>query len=184
MTTAILLTVLGVLSRLLPHASNLVPMGAIALYAGARLPRRWAWAVPLAVMVLSDVVLDWKSTRGLDAATRLTIYATFAAIVALGRLPRFDAGPLTRAGMSLGASTLFFLTSNFATWAAWGMYPMTPSGLWSCYLAAIPFFGNTVAADLIGTGVLFGLDALARWAEHARARRIAKRRRAADPVSG
>ena len=30
----------------------------------------------------------------------------------------------------------------------------------SCYVAAIPFFGNTVAADLLGTAVLFGLAPL------------------------
>ena len=35
-------------------------MGAMALYAGARLPRRWAWLVPVAAMVLSDLVLDLR----------------------------------------------------------------------------------------------------------------------------
>ena len=39
MTTAVLLVLLGALSRLLPHPPNFVPLGALALYSGARLPR-------------------------------------------------------------------------------------------------------------------------------------------------
>ena len=58
MTTAVLLVFLGALSRLIPHPPNFVALGALALYAGARLPRRWAIAVPLAAMALSDFVLD------------------------------------------------------------------------------------------------------------------------------
>ena len=34
---------------------------------------------------------------------------------------------------------------------------MTVQGLVACYVAAIPFFGSTIAADLLGTAVLFGL---------------------------
>src|SRR6266704_780265 len=57
-TTAVLLVLLGAFSRLLPHPPNFVALGAIGLYAGARLPRLWAWAVPIAAMLLSDLVLD------------------------------------------------------------------------------------------------------------------------------
>ncbi len=61
--TAVLLVFLGAFSRLLPHPPNLVAMGAIGLYAGARLPRRWAWVIPIAAMALSDLVLDWGTGR-------------------------------------------------------------------------------------------------------------------------
>ena len=63
MTTAVLLVLLGALSRLLPHPPNFVALGALALYSGARLPRRWAWAVPLAAMALSDFFLDFGTGR-------------------------------------------------------------------------------------------------------------------------
>jgi hypothetical protein len=33
-------------------------------------------------------------------------------------------------------------------------------GLGACYIAALPFFGNTLVADLVGTAALFGLDSL------------------------
>ncbi len=165
MTTALLLILFGALSRLLPHPPNAVALGALALYAGARLPRRWAFAVPLAAMALSDFFLDFATGRSLFSLTRLTIYATFAAIVLPGRLAREGSGAIRLAGLSIGASTLFFLTSNFAVWASGALYPLTGSGLLLCYAAAVPFFWNTLLADLAGTTLFFGLDRLARRAK-------------------
>ena len=40
---AIALVVFGVVMRLLPHPANLAPVGAIALFGGAVLPRRYGW---------------------------------------------------------------------------------------------------------------------------------------------
>jgi vitamin B12 transporter len=162
MTTALLLVLLGALSRLLPHPPNFVALGALALYSGARLPRRWAIAVPLAAMALSDFVLDFGTGRAAVSVLRVTIYATFAAIVAAGRFARQAPGALRLASLSAGASALFFLTSNSAEWLGDAMYPKTPAGLALCFAAAVPFFWNTLGADLLGTAVLFGLDALSR----------------------
>ena len=162
MTTAVLLVLLGALSRLLPHPPNFVAMGALALYAGARLPRRWAIAVPLAAMALSDFALDSGTGRAAFSGMRLTIYATFAVIILAGPLARARAGALLLAGLSVGASATFFVTSNFAVWLGDSIYPKTGAGLALCFAAAIPFFWNTLAADLLGTTALFGLDALSR----------------------
>jgi vitamin B12 transporter len=162
MTTAVLLVLLGALSRLIPHPPNFVALGALALYAGARLPNKWAIEVPLLALALSDLVLDAGTGRAVISGMRLTIYATFAVIVLAGRLARTQAGPRRLAGLAAGASSLFFVTSNFAEWIVDPLYPKTAAGLALCYAAAIPFFWNTLAADLLGTAVLFGLDALAR----------------------
>jgi vitamin B12 transporter len=162
MTTAVLLVLLGSFSRLVPHPPNFVALGALALYAGARLPRRWAWVVPLAAMALSDVFIDFGSGRAAISGVRVTIYATFAAIVLAGQGLREQPGVGRLAALSLGASTLFFLTSNFAEWLADPRYPKTPAGLGLCFAAAIPFFWATLSADLLGTAGLFGLHALSR----------------------
>ena len=114
--TSVLLVFLGALSRLIPHPPNFVALGALALYSGARLPRRWAWAVPLGAMVLSDVFLDAGTGRAAISGMRITIYATFAAIVLAGRRLRERSGPGRLAAFSVGASVLFFVTSNFAEW--------------------------------------------------------------------
>ncbi len=162
MTTAILLVLLGALSRLIPHPPNFVALGALALYAGARLPGRFAWAVPLCAMVLSDLALDAGTGRAAISPVRIAVYAAFAAIVAFGRAARSDWGAPRLAALSISASVLFFVASNLAEWVSAPIYPKTFAGLLLCYAAAIPFFGNTLAADLLGTAVLFGADALSR----------------------
>jgi hypothetical protein len=167
MLTAFILTLIAVAFRLLPPSAaaswnidiwNFVPMGAVALYAGSRFPRRWAWLVPMAAMMVSDAVLDYGTHRPLFELSRWTIYTTFAATTLLGlaaNQPRRRVWLLPV--LSLSASTLFFLASNLATWAEGLLYPLTFQGLATCYWLAIPFFGRTIVADLVGTGLLFGL---------------------------
>jgi len=161
MLTAIVLTVLAIVCRLCSpvfHTWNFVPMGAVALFAGSRLPRRWAWLVPVASLILSDIVLDYGRSRPVFELSRWTVYATIAATSLLGPLAnRRKAGPWLLPFLSLGGSTLFFLTTNLATWAEGHNYPLTFPGLIECYALGLPFFGRTILADLLGTGLLFGL---------------------------
>jgi hypothetical protein len=160
MGIAIVLTAIAILCRLLPPELgiwNFVPMGAVALYAGARLPRRWAWIVPVAAMALSDLALPQVTLL-----TRLIGYVTFGMATLLGPLAARPGDGLRRRilllpALSLGVSIGFFLTSNFATWAEGLLYPLTLQGLLTCYYMGLPFIRNTVAADLLGTAILFGL---------------------------
>jgi hypothetical protein len=58
------------------------------------------------------------------------------------------------------ASLQFFLISNFGAWlGSFATYPHTLGGLVSCYIAAIPFYGRTLASDLLYSAALFGLHA-------------------------
>ena len=50
---------------------------------------------------------------------------------------------------------------NFGVWATSGMYPRDLGGLGASYVAAIPFFHNSLAGDLIFCALLFGGWALA-----------------------
>ena len=62
---------------------------------------------------------------------------------------------------AFASATSFFLVSNFAVWAAGGLYPHTLAGLGTCYLAAIPFYRNDLASTGLVAGALFGLPVLA-----------------------
>jgi hypothetical protein len=56
------------------------------------------------------------------------------------------------------------------------MYLHTPGGLIQCYVAALPFFRNSLAGDLFWTAALFGLHDLARaWVSSRRLRMEAVR---------
>jgi hypothetical protein len=68
------------------------------------------------------------------------------------------------AGAAVAGSVLFYVLTNFGTWLTTGMYPRTLEGLAACYVAAIPFFQNTLAGDLFFSALLFGGFAVAERA--------------------
>jgi hypothetical protein len=160
MLMPLVLIVVGALCRILPHPPNAVAIGAVALFAGAKLPRRYAWLIPIAAMALADVMIDWgHSERALWSLSRVTIYGTYATIALMGLIARRASGwsaPLTIGALSLAGSTLFFITSNLTAWA--DFYPQNWEGLVACFVAAWPFFDRTVLADLAGVAVLYGCD--------------------------
>jgi hypothetical protein len=182
MLKALSLIALGAIYRLVPHPWNAVPMGALSLYAGASLPRRWAWTVPVAAMALSDLMIDSVIGRSLLDPSRWLIYATFAVITLMGPLSRrAKIGPWLLPALSVSASLLFFLTSNFGAWLVQETeYPRNLFGLLACYAAGLPFLDKTVLADLAGTAVLFGLGAILDQARHA----LFPPRPALEPVEG
>jgi hypothetical protein len=145
---------------------NFVPVGAVALFAGARLRHVWAYLVPLAIMAASDgLLVQPLASRGMAAFSVGTpiLYGSFLLYVFLGRCLRYTQSPFWIALASFTGSLQFFLVSNFAVWAlGHGVtYPMTLQGLETCYYMALPFFRNTLAGDFIYSGVFFGLYALA-----------------------
>jgi hypothetical protein len=138
------------LSRLLPHPPNMASVSAVALFGGAYFTdRRMAFLVPLAALLLSDFVLGFY--RHMEV-----VYLTFAAIVGIGLWLRSNRSVPRVAGAAVASSLLFFLTTNFDVWAFGSLYPKTFEGLTACYVAAIPFFWNTLQGDLLFTLLLFG----------------------------
>jgi len=136
--------------RLLPHPPNFTPIGAMALFSGAYLGRRGAIALvaPLAALFLSDLVLGFYHGMA-------TVYFSTALVVLIGWLALRKKSPLRIAGAAVASSILFFVLTNFGMWLSSGFYPLTLAGLEACYVAAIPFFQNTVAGVLIFSAILF-----------------------------
>jgi hypothetical protein len=146
--------------RLLPHPPNFTPVTALALFAGAHLARRHlAFIVPLAAMVLSDFALQVLYGIGWHS-TLWAVYLSFAVVVAIGLALQSRRRPGPIAAAAVASSLLFFVLTNFAVWADGLIYPRTAAGLVECYVAAIPFYGWTLAGDLFYTAVLFGLFAV------------------------
>jgi hypothetical protein len=134
------------------------PIGAMALFGGACFAgRRMAYLLPLAAMLLSDLVLGY--TRfGLWSllAIQPVVYACFLATATIGHTIADRRSVWQVAGGTLAGSLLFFVVTNLATWAGGRLYPLTASGLAACYTAAIPFFRNSLIGDAAFTAILFG----------------------------
>ena len=170
----------------LQYIWNLTPVGAVALFAGARLRSRWGLLVPLVLMALSDLLLIKPladlGMRAFSWGTPL-IYAAFLLYAVFGRtLVGRSFSPLRIGGAAVLGAVQFFLLSNFTVWAFSATYPKTLAGLLECYAMGVPFyrqgtapfFLSTLFGDLFYSGVFFGLYALALHA--------AERRKAEQPV--
>src|SRR5262249_6476197 len=143
---------LDIVARLAPHAPNVTPIAASALFAGMVLrSRALALAVPLAAMLLSDLVVgayDWRIMS--------VVYAALALPALLGMWGRAWRPVVVLAPLVLSSSLLFFATTNFAVWAFSGMYAHDLHGLTHCYVAALPFLYNTVIGDMFWATLLLG----------------------------
>ena len=156
---ALVLVVLCVVLRLLPHVSNFSPVAVAALFAGMTLHRRWlAVAVPLVAMLLSDAVLG-----GYGWPMMAVVYTALALPAAIGMFARHLRVVYVAIGGALASSLIFYAMTNFAVWALTGLYSADAKGLLECYVAALPFLKYTVAGDLFWSVALFGGAALLRW---------------------
>jgi hypothetical protein len=153
------LTVLAALVRLAPHPPNFAPIGSVALFGGARLRGWQAYLVPLLAMLVTDPILSRMVGRPAYSSLTPVIYGCFLINVLLGRLLiRNSTDPLRIASAAIIGSVQFFLFTNFFGWLGAGtpaLYTHNLSGLLACYIAAIPFFGRTLAGDLFYSAVLF-----------------------------
>ena len=135
-------------------------VSAALLYFGARASRRNAW-IPWILCVAADVVLT-RVVYGYPVTwDHLVTWVWYAGALGLGMTLRNSTNPLRIGGTSLASSLSFFVISNFAVWASYHtLYPATLQGLKNCYVAAIPFFRNSLVADLVFTAAFFSIPLL------------------------
>jgi hypothetical protein len=146
------------MARLAPHPPNVTPIGAMALFGGACfISRRTTYLLPLAAMLLSDLVLGATryDLRSL-IATQPVVYICILATTAIGQCIADRRSAWQVGGAALAGSLLFFLVTNLTTWASGQLYALTASGLAECYTKAIPFFRNSLIGDAAFTAILFG----------------------------
>ena len=150
---AYLLIALGFFLRLVPHAPNAVPVAAIALFAGSYLDKRVVPWVPLAIMIISDLII------GLHDVVFFT-WGAFALIGFMGIFLKKHRTPAAIFGATVFSSFIFYIISNFGVFLAW--YPHTFDGFVTCYVKALPFLRNTMAVNIVFSFILFGTYELAR----------------------
>lgn len=154
--TGLLLVATGLVVRLLPHAPNVAPVGALAVFAGAALSWRAGLAVPLGIMALSDCIIGLYS--GVPYTWLGFGLAGLYGAAALRHQPFLRRSILG----ALGGGIIFYLVSNFGVWLQSGMYAHTWQGLLDCYTLALPFFRNSLLADAAYLPLLFTVHA-AGW---------------------
>jgi len=149
----------GAASRLIPHWWNFTAIGAICLFGGAYFRPKWAaFLVPLAAIAISDVILTAFVYGPMGLGVNWFKYVCFALTVVLGMSLRERVTLGRTTGITVLATVMFYLLSNFQVWLGGDgiTYPHTLGGLLACYVAAIPFAVNMLGGNLFYCGVMFG----------------------------
>lgn len=154
---------------------NFAPVAAVALCGAVYLPRRFAVALPVAMLFLSDVVLNvFHYHQPLLTVEILPRYVALALIAGLGLALRGRArfGGLLAA--SFAGSLIFYVLTNTGSWIYEPGYAKTFAGWLQALTTGLPgfpptwtFYQNTLASDLLFTALFVGcMQWQARKEEH------------------
>jgi hypothetical protein len=150
--------VLAVLSRFIPHLPNFSPVYGTLLFGGAHLKKRDSVWFPVLMLAASDLMLThfvYHMTIGWGELIQMAAFASIA-ITGWTLRTRFSA---LRFGLACVAGpSAFYLISNFGEWLGFHSYPASWDGLFTCYVAAIPFYGHSLVSTFLFAGILFGLQ--------------------------
>ncbi len=174
MIPAIVLFVAAVLFRIViafaggeGWAMNFAPVAAIALCGPSLFPRRLALGLPLAILLVSDLILNWHYGAAFVTGEMFVRYIALFAVALLGlriaAKPRVGNYALGSVAGSLG----FYLLTNTASWLTAPEYAKTAAGWLQALTIGIPsypptwtFFRSSLAGDLMFTMLFIACLAL------------------------
>lgn len=142
---------------------NFSPILPLCIFGAACFAKRSiAYLAPMAIYLAGDLGI-WTITGRPDwafYADQPVTYLSVALVVSCGFIARSQRswGRIAMAG--LGSAVLFFIVSNFGTWALGATYAKSWAGLVECYVMAIPFFRNTLISMGVFLPLLFSRLAL------------------------
>ncbi len=160
----LMLVVLAALYRAIPGRPwGFAPQFAMAIFGGAVIAdKKLAFVLPLLSLFISDVLYELLYANGLTEIKGIyegmwVNYLLFGSLTIIG----FYIQPNKIGSIAKGviaAPTVFFITSNFLTWAGNGGYQRakTFTGLMQTYIDGIPFYNNSLVATVVFSLFLFG----------------------------
>ena len=137
---------------------NFSPVAAIALCGGLLFPKRLSLIVPLAILFVSDVILNVHFGVALVTWEMAIRYFVLFGIACLGLRLATSKNVLWFLGGSIVASLAFYLVTNTVSWFTAPEYAKTFAGWIQALTTGVPgypptwlFFRNSLLSDLIFT---------------------------------
>jgi hypothetical protein len=154
---------------------NFTPIGAMALFGGSYINKKYSIFIILLTMFISDYLLlyinpyapGWirftKVYSPLAAihSSTVYVYGSFLIYVLIGWIISKKKNFVTVGLGAIAGSVQFFLITNAAVWIN-GAYARDLSGLWTSYVMGLPFFRSTLLGDLFYAGAFFASYELIR----------------------
>ncbi len=149
--------------------ANFTPIGAIALFAGAKLSnRKIRYLFPIAVLLISDILMSSSETSsGFLYSGWMWTYLAFTATVFFGEQISKVIKFTTVFAASVASALAHWLLADFGVWYGGGINILTGipfeknmEGLLLCYSLGFPFFLKLAISTIIYSFVIFGLNKL------------------------
>ena len=134
--------ILAVLSRIVPHPPNFVPITGVALFSSKKINNKlFGIFLPIIPLFISDLFIG-------IGFINIFVYLSFTIIYFIGTtLKKIDVKTVFL------SSVIFFILTNLGVWYLG--YPKNIEGLITCFTLAVPFFVNTILGDLFYSFILF-----------------------------
>ena len=130
-------------SRFIPHPPNFTSLMALSFYIPAILGKRFIPAL-IVSFAITDIFIGFHNTT----------FFTWGSVLIIGLLSNnFKKNILPRIFGALSGCFIFFVLTNFGVWSL-GLYGYTFDSLITCYILAIPFFGNTIISTIIFSSLI------------------------------
>ena len=142
--------------------SNFAPLAAIALCGAAFFPTRFKFTVPFLALLVSDLVLNSYYGATLFDPLILGRYLALILVGVLGLALQHRTALKTLLLATVGGSVIFYFITNFFSWVSDPGYVKSAAGLVQALTVGLPaysatptwmFFGNSLASDLVFTGL-------------------------------
>ena len=130
-------------SRFIPHPPNFTSLIALSFYIPLIFGVKF---IPILIFcfVVSDIFIGFHSTT----------FFTWGSVLIIGLVTKFFKNNIfLRLIGAVSASLIFFIFTNFGVWVL-GSYGYSYEGLITCYIAAIPFYTNTLLSTLIYSAII------------------------------
>ena len=146
------LTALAVTGRLLPHPSNVTPIGGLTVWGGLRLKPWQSVTAVVGAMLVSDFFIGFHYAMP-------QVYGTLIITTLAAHWLR-PKSAIQIASFTVVSSIVFFITTNwiFYPWQTTSMYPHNWVGQMASYTAGLPFLRNSMIGDMTYTALFFGLE--------------------------
>ena len=148
-TFPIVLILILVFSRIIPHPPNFTPIIAVAMVSGYFFRNIYlSLAVLFISMILADAFIGFYNNI-------IFVYLALLLIAFIFYKIKKKVNFKNLLFYGFGSSAIFFIISNFGVWLLGSPginnipYEKSIAGLIQCYYLAIPFFGNTFFSTLI-----------------------------------
>lgn len=139
----LILILLMVFSRMIPHPPNFTPIIAIAVMSGYFFKNlHFSIIVLFCSMIIGDVFIGFYSNM-------FYVYFPLFIITYFCFLKNNKINFKNLIIYGVSSSLVFFIISNFGVWMSGEMYEKNIAGLVNCYILAIPFLKNTMISTIL-----------------------------------